>query len=98
MGVGEIARIDQDEEKLDHPSLPCLFLITYFFFKGRLVDPRLRASNVHVSKMPIPSLLESYSPGTAPVLVPLRPSSEAILILYLLQREQANCPSLRASS
>jgi hypothetical protein len=79
MGVGEIARIDQDEEKLDHPSLPRLFLMTYFFFKGGLVDPLLRALNEHFSIRLLPSLLVSHSPGMAPVLVPLRPSSEALL-------------------
>jgi hypothetical protein len=47
----------------------------------------------------VPSKLAriSHSRGMAPVLVPLRPSSEALLILHLLPREQANCPSLRAS-
>jgi hypothetical protein len=47
--------------------------------KDSLVDPLLRASNEHVSIMLLPSLLVFHSRGMAPVLVPLRPSSEALL-------------------
>ncbi len=44
-------------------------------------------------------VLNSISlPGMAPMLIPLAPSSEALLILHLLHREQANGPSLRVSS
>ena len=66
MGVGEIAWIDQDEQKLGHPSL--------------------RASSDYILKMFLPNLLLYHSRGTAPVPVPLRPSSEALLILHLLHR------------
>src|SRR5437660_2914682 len=52
----------------------------YFLFMGSLADPPLRASNENVSIIMLPpSLLVSPSRGTAPVLVPLRPSSEALL-------------------
>ena len=48
--------------------------------------------------MLLPGLLAPFPRGMGAVLILLRPSSEAFLILYPPHRKQANCPSLCASS
>jgi hypothetical protein len=73
-------------------GVPCLSFAC--LFGGNLVDPRLRASNVSHT-LNDPSKLACFTlPGMAPVLVPLRPSSEHILIVRAPgARDQHGCHS-----
>jgi hypothetical protein len=66
-------------------------------FRGRALHEHRRASSLPSHA---PSKLACFSsPGMAPVLVPLRPSSEHLPIFYTSpKRRGRGCPLLRASS